>query len=117
MVLMAFQACAFPLLEYAIQDFPGHDAHMRVGACNDILFSLRQHVHEFNRGIKVQVLVGGTRFDFVLSMLSIRCWEELNWAADGCLGWYHYDFLDRGSPRCVSVLAIRARVSKVGPCF
>lgn len=44
---MAFLTRAFPLRESTILYLPAHIARMRVVSCEDILFPLPQHVHEF----------------------------------------------------------------------
>lgn len=71
-VLVAFLARAFSSHELTIQDLPEHDAHMRVGARNTILFLLLQHVQEFVRGIKVLEFVEANRFDHLLFFLAVH---------------------------------------------
>lgn len=91
MALMKFLSRAFPPHELAIQELPGNDARMRVGAWAGILFPMPQRVHVFIRGIKMQDLAKETRFDSVLSLLSVWRLKKLNWAVDGCSRWYHYE--------------------------
>lgn len=92
MVLMAFLSRAFPLRELVIQDLPGHDASMQVGAYGGVMFSLPQHVHDFVRGFKIQDLLEGTLFETFLSLLAIRRSNKLSWAVEGCSGQHHCEF-------------------------
>lgn len=49
-------------------------------------------MHDFVRGIKAKDLVEGRRLDLLLSMFAVYCLKELNWAVDGYLVWYRYEF-------------------------
>lgn len=53
-VLMAFLTLVFSPQELFIQYLSGHDAPVRVGACEFIFFLLPQHVHDFVSGTKMQ---------------------------------------------------------------
>lgn len=64
---------------------------MRGGACEGILIPLPQHVHDFVRGIEIQDLAEGLKFDSVLSLLAVRHSKDLNWAVNSCLGWYRFE--------------------------
>lgn len=90
MMLMAFLSYVWPPRELQIRDLSGHHAHMWAQSCGGILNSFPQHVFEFDHGIKIQKLMARTRFNPVLALLAIWRAEELNWAAQGCLVWYHY---------------------------
>lgn len=49
-------------------------------------------MHAFVRGIKIEDLAEGTRFDHMLSLLAVWHSDELNWDVDGCFGWCHCEF-------------------------
>lgn len=86
MVLTAFLTLVFSPRKVLIHDLAGSDARMQTGSCKNVQFPLPQHLHYFGRDIKIQDLVERTRFNPALSILTIRRLEELNWAAEGCLG-------------------------------
>lgn len=54
MVLLALLARVYRPRELVIQDLPGHDARVRAGTCEVILFPLPQHVCDFVCSIKLQ---------------------------------------------------------------
>lgn len=100
MVLIAFLILSFSPCELSTLDLLENDARMRVGVCGGILFALPQHVHNSVRAIEMQNMIEVTRSGSLLSLFSVRRSEELNWAVDGCLRWYHYVFWIGGSAVC-----------------